>query len=91
MVTQMPESSHFRTPFESQRVHGLESPLKSAQQHFHPNFTLNQDKLRRKRSLLVRCEILRLFLNMFTAAHMYFCHNSEKFSRHVKTPLSQKP
>ena len=90
MVTQMPESSRFRTPLESQRVQGLESLLKSAEQHFHLNFPLNQDKLRRKRCLLVRCEILALFVNMFTAAHMYSCHNSEKFPRHVKTPLSQK-
>ena len=91
MVTQMPESSRFRTLLAGQRVHGLESLLKSAQKHFHPKFPLNQDKFRQKRSLLVRCEILGLFVNMLTAAYMYSCHNSEKSLRHVKTALSQKP
>ena len=65
--------------------------LKSARQHFHLNFPLSQDNLSKKTSLLVRCEILGHFGNMLTAAHMSACHNSEKFQRHVQTPLSQTP
>ena len=91
MVTSMPESTRFRTPLESQRVHGLQSLLKSTRQHSHPNFALNQNKLSLETSLLVRCEILGLFGNTLSAAHMHSRHNSEKFSRHVQRPLSQKP
>ena len=86
----MPESSHSRTPLESQRVHGLQSLLKSARQHVHLNFPLSQEQLSYKTSLLVRCEILGLSGNTLTAAHMYSRHNSEKFTRHVQMPLSQK-
>ena len=42
----MPERSRFKTPLESQWVRGLQSLLKSPQQHFHANFPLRQDKLR---------------------------------------------
>ena len=87
----MPDSSRFRTPLESQRVHGLQSLLKSARHHFHPRFLLSQDKLSWKTSLLVRCEILGLFGDTSTAAHMYCPHNSEKFPTLVQTPLFQKP
>ena len=54
MLTSMPQRSRFRTPFESQRVNGLQSLLKSAMQHFHPNFPLSQDKYSEKISILVR-------------------------------------
>ena len=91
MVTWMPWSSRFRTPVENQRLHGWQTMLKSARQHFHLNFPLSQDNLSKKTSLLVRCEILGHFGNMLTAAHMSACHNSEKFQRHVQTPLSQTP
>ena len=87
----MPKSSRFRTTLESQRVHGFQSLLKSARQHFHLNFPLSQGQLSKKTSLLVRCEILGLFANTLTAAHMSSRHNSHKFSRHFQTPLSQKP
>ena len=87
----MPESSRFRTPLESQRGHGIESLLKSARHDFHPNFPLSQEQLSWERSHLVICEILGLFGNTLTTAHIYSRHNSEKFQRHVETPFSQKP
>ena len=86
----MPESSRYRTPLEGQRVHGLQSLLKSARQHFHPTFPLSRDKLNYETSPLVRCEILGLFRNILTAARKYCRDNSEKFLRHVQTTLSQK-
>ena len=49
-------------------------------------------KLRnQKTSLVVRYEILGLFCNTLTVVRIYYCHNSEKFLKHVETPLSQKP
>ena len=87
----MPESSCFRTPFESQRVHGSQTLLKSARQHFSPTFAIVQDKLNLKTSLLVRSKILGLFGNTLTADHMYSRHYWEKFPQHVQTSLYQKP
>ena len=86
----MPKSSRFRTPFESQRVHGLQSLLKYTGHHYHSNFPLSQDKLSSKTSLLVRCEILGLFGDTLAAAHMYSRLNSKKFLTHVQMQLSQK-
>ena len=86
----MLESSRFRTPVESQRVHGCQTLLKWARQDIHLNFPLTQEKLSYKTSLLVRWEILALFGNLVTPAYMSACHNSENFQQHVQTPLSQK-
>ena len=90
MVTWMLERSRFRTPVESQRVHGWQTLLKWARKDIHLNFPLTQEKLSYKTSLSVRWEILVLFGNMVTAAYMSACHNSEKFQQHVQTPLSEK-
>ena len=84
----MPESSRFRTHLASQRVHWLQSLLKSARQHFDPNFQLTRDKFNYKKFLFVRCEILGVFAKTLTTAPIYSRHNSEKFARHVQTPLS---
>ena len=54
------------------------------------DFPLIQDKLSRKTSLFVGCEILGLFGNTLATDHMYSRHNWGKFSQHVETPLSQK-
>ena len=71
----MLESSCLRTPFESQGVNGSQALLKPAQQHFYPNFALISDKLSWKTFLSVRSEVLGLFVNAFTANHMYYRHN----------------
>ena len=74
IVTWIPQSSRFRKPLQSQRVHMVESVLKSARQHFHASFPLSQEILNQKTSLLVICGFLGMFGNTFTAAHIYFCH-----------------
>ena len=71
----MTENSCFRRPLESQRVHGCQTPLKSARQHLRPNIPLSQDKLSSKTSFLVRSEALEVFGNTVTADHVYPCHN----------------
>ena len=86
----MSESPFFRTPLGKQRVHGSQTLAKSARWHFYPNFSLIQDKLSLKKSLLVRCEILGLFGNTVTADRMYFHHNGDKLTQQVQTPLSLK-
>ena len=71
MVTWMPESSYFRTPFESQRVHGYYTLPERPWQHFYQNFPFMQDTLSWKTCLLVRSEMLELFGNTLSADHMY--------------------
>ena len=88
--TRISESSCFRTPFEIQRVHGSQTLLKYAQQHFYPNFPLIQDNVSHKTSLLVTSGILGVFGNTLTANRMYSRHNWEKFPQHVQTPLPPK-
>ena len=62
----MPERARFRTPLESQRVHGLQSLRKSPRQQFHLNFPLSPEQFSYKTSVLVRCEILGLFGDRLT-------------------------
>ena len=79
VVTSMTESSCFKKPFEILHVHGSQTLLKPALQHFYPNFPLIQKKLSWKTSLFFRSEILGLFGNTLTANYMYSRHGSEKF------------
>ena len=86
----MPVSSCFRTPFASKRVHGSQTLLESALQHFHPNFSLIKDNLSWKTSLLARSEILGLFGNTLTTDHMSSRHRWDKLMQQVQMLLSQK-
>ena len=90
VITWMPESSCFKTPFPSESVHRSQALLKSARQLFHTNFPLIEDEFSYKMSRLVRTERLGLFGNKLAADHMYSRHNWGTFLRQVKTPLSQK-
>ena len=67
----MPESSWFRTPFQSHRVEGCQALLKHARQGVYHTLPLIQEKLREETFLLVRSEILGLFGKTLTADHMY--------------------
>ena len=90
VLTSVPGSFSFRTPLESESVHGFQTPLKPALQHLYPNFPLNQEKLSLKTSLLVRSQILGLFGKTLTANHMYFRHKWEKFRQEAEIISSQK-
>ena len=43
-----------------------------------------------KKSALVRCKLLGLFVNSFTAEYMYSGRNMQTFTQQVQTPLSLK-
>ena len=64
--------------------------LKSAQQHFYPNFPLMQNKVSCLSCLLVGSELWGPSFNTLTTDHMYFCHNKQKFRQQVPTHLSSK-
>ena len=90
MVTSMPLTSCFITPFHSKRVHEPQTLLRPALRHFCPNFPLIQQKFSWKRSLQVRSKILGLFGNTLSTDHMSSRHTSEKCGQQVQTLLSQK-
>ena len=46
VLTWMPESTLFRTPFGNQRVHSSQILTNSAWRHFFPNFTLIWNKIK---------------------------------------------
>ena len=79
----MPNRSCFRTPLGGNCVNGSQTLLKSARQHFHCKFPSIWDRLCSKTSLLVRSEILGLFVETFTADYKYSLYKREKFQHPV--------
>ena len=65
----------FRQPFRSQCINGSQTLLKSGKHHFYTTIPLILDNLNWKKLLLVRIEILGLFVNTLTA--------DEKYSRNI--------
>ena len=59
----MSKKSSLRAHFGSQRGNGKQTLLKSTRKHCHPIVLSFWDKLKWKTSLLVRSEILELFVN----------------------------
>ena len=82
--------SFFRRPFGNQRVSVFQTLLKSARHHYYPIFFFILDILSWKKSALVLCDILRLFVNTLTADNKYSSCNVHNFSEQVQTPLSKK-
>ena len=63
----MSKIPYFRTRFGKQHVSGLETLLKSARHNYNRMFPWIWDKLSWKKSVLVRFEILGLFVNTLTS------------------------
>ena len=80
----MNKGSLFRTPFDSQCVSGSQTFPKFRRQHFYPIFSSIWDKLSWETSLLVRSEILQLFVNILTADCKYSRHNWEDYHNKLK-------
>ena len=90
VVTYLSKRPYFRTSFGKQRVSGFETQLKSAPHHYYRMFPRIWHKLSWKRSILVRFEILRLFLNTLTAEYMHSSRNMQNSPQHLWTQLSKK-
>ena len=90
VATYTSKRSSLRTPFANERVNGFQTLLKSARHHYYPLFTSNRGKLSCKKSSLVWCEILKLFVNVWTADDNYSGSNMKNLRQQFQTPLSQK-
>ena len=87
----MGKSSPFRTPFSSQRVNRSQSLLKHARHHFYTTFPLVLEKSSCKKCLLVRFEILGLFLNTMTTDDKISRWKRDNFVQKIQMQLSQEP
>ena len=87
----MSKRSRFRKPFGSQRINGSQSLLKSARHHFYTLFQLIWDKWTSKKLLLVRFEILALFLKTMTTDDKISRRKRDYFAQQNQMQLSQEP
>ena len=86
----MSKRPYFRTRLGKERFSGLETLLKSTRQHYYQMFPWIWDKLSWRTSVLVRSEILRLFVNTLTAEYIYSGRNMQNFHQQLPMQLSQK-
>ena len=89
-ATYTSKRSCLRTPFANERVNGFHTVLKSVRHHYYSLFSSIRGKYSCKKSSLVRCEILSLFVNALTADEKYSGSNMQNFSQQFQTRLSQK-
>ena len=87
----MSKWSCFRTPCGSQRVSDSQKLPKSAQHYFYRILRSIWDKVGWKILLLVRYEILALFVNTLTADDRYSRHSRENILHYFQMQLSQNP
>ena len=86
----MSKGLHFRTRFGKQGLSWFETVLKSVRNHYYHMFPSIWDKLSWKKSVLVKSEVLRLFVDTLTAEYKYSRRNMHNFPRQLQTQLSQK-
>ena len=80
----------FPLPFEKQHGKGDQTLFRSARQHLYHIYGSLETRLSLKKSLLVICKILRLFLNKFTADDKYSLLNRENLTQPIQMQLSEK-
>ena len=86
----MSENSCFRGPFKGQHGKRVETMLRSERQHlYHICWSLWR-QLSWKKSLLVICKFLRLFLNTLTADDKYSLGNRDILREPIQILLSKK-
>ena len=90
VATYTSKRSCLRTPFANERLNGFQTLLKSARHYYYPFFSSILDKLSCKKSALVWCEILRLFVKTLTADDKYSGSNMQSLWQQFQTSLSQK-
>ena len=68
-----------------------EKLLRLSRQHLYLIVSLSREILSLKTSLLVRLQILRLFINTLIGDHKYSPHNKENFLNPIQMPFFKKP
>ena len=90
VVRYMCKKSRFRLPFQNKHGRRVSPLFESARQHlYHINWSMGRI-YNCKKSLLVICKILRLFLNILSAADRYSLPNREYLTQPIHVQSSQK-
>ena len=82
--------SPFKGPFEKQHGKRAEKLLKSEREYLSHIYKSRWQQLSWKKSLLVICKMLRLFVNTFTADDKYSVLNRDNLTQPIQMQLSQK-
>ena len=90
VVRYMCKKSHSRLPFQKKHGRRVSALLKSARQHLYHIYWSMGRQLNCKKSLLVICKILRLFVNTFSAVDKYSLPNREYLTQTIQIQLSEK-
>ena len=90
VVRYMCKKSPSRLPFQKEHAKRVSALFKSERQHlYHINWSMGRI-LNCKKSLLVICKILRLFVNILSTLEKYSPPNREYLTQLIQIELSQK-
>ena len=90
VVKQISKKSPFRGPFDKKHAKGDRTLLKSERHNLYHIYLSLSRHLSCKKSLLVICKYLRLFLNTLTADHKYSLLHRDNLRQQIQMELSQK-
>ena len=90
VVRYMCKKSRFRLPFQKEHGKRVSALLKSERQNLYHIYWSMGRQLNRKKSLLVICKILRLFVNTFSAVDKYSLPNREYLTQQIQIKLTQR-
>ena len=87
VIRQMSKKSRFRRPYNQQHGKASQTLLKSAWQHLYHIYWSMWKKLSWKKSRLVICKMLGLFVNTLAADHKYSLLNCDKLMEPIQMQL----
>ena len=90
VVRYMCKKSRSRLPFQKEHAKRVSALLKSERQHLYHIYSSMGRQFNCKKSFLVICKILRLFVNTCSAVDKYFLPKREYLKQSIQVQLSQK-
>ena len=86
----MSKKSRFRGPYDKQHGKGDQTLLKPEPNQLYHIYWLLWRQLRWRKSLLVICKILGLFVKTLNPSHKYSLLNRENLKKPIQMQLSEK-
>ena len=90
VVRSMCKKFRFTLPFRKEHGKQVSTLLKSERQHLYHIYWSMGRQLSWKKSLLVICKILRLFVNTLSAVDKYYFPNRDNLTQPIQMQLCQK-
>ena len=90
VVRQMYKKSSFTRPFNKKHIARSQTLLKCSRQHLYHIYWPLWRKLSSKKSLIVICKFLRLFVDTLTADGKYSRFNRDNLRQPIQMQLSKK-